>query len=300
MPNVTVNESPNLLWYSECGVYFSPYDRYKLLYAYTDTPLHTHMDFYEITFIIKGSYVNHYNGESKCHPQNTLIFWGVGQTHAIYQNEPQSIHCSFLVHKDTFSSICDRFHPEKPEIRFTPFAECTLSAESAAYLANISAKGITQKSDVDEYLELFLHTAIGHLFYRNTDMNNTTILDINTCISDILQKLETPEYLLTPITMLYTQYPVCKATLIKSFKQYTGYTIVEYRNKKRMEYSAMLLSSQKYSVTQVASMVGISSFSYFSKKFYEHYGVLPSKYTYKHYLFAQSDSKNGGNENVIT
>lgn len=285
MPDVTVNETPNQLWYSECAMYFKPYDRYKLLYAYTDTPLHTHMDFFEITFIIKGSFVNHYNGESRCYHQNTLLFWGPGQTHAIYQNEPQSIHCSFLIHKDTLFSICERFHPENPEIKFTHFAECTLSPENATYLANLSAKGITQKADVEEYLELFLHTAISHLFYKDATLNNASSLDINTCISDILLKLETPEYLLSPIAKLYTQYPICRATLIKCFKQYTGYTIVEYRNKKRMEYAAMLLSTQTYSVTQVASMVGISSFSYFSKKFYEYYGVLPSKYTYKYYQF---------------
>ena len=161
-----------------------------------------------------------------------------------------------LIHKDTLFSICERFHPENPEIKFTHFAECTLSPENATYLANISAKGATQKADVEEHLELFLHTAIAHLFYKDENPDNASSLDINTCISDILLKLETPEYLLTPIAKVYTQYPICRATLIKSFKQYTGYTIVEYRNKKRMEYAAMLLSAQKYSVTQIASMVG--------------------------------------------
>lgn len=282
------NEVPEQLWYSEYALQFRPYDKYKLLYAYADSPPHTHMDFFEITFIIKGSFINQYNGESKCYHQNALLFWGPGQTHAIYQSEPQSIHCSFLVHKDTLVSICERFYPETPKIKLTNFTECTLSSESATYLANISAKGVTRRANAEEYLELFLRTAITHLFFKDTSTNNANNLDVKTCISDILLKLESQEYLLSPIAKLYTLYPICRATLIKSFKEYTGYTIAEYRNKKRMEYAATLLSTQQYSVTQVASLVGISSFSYFSKKFYEYHGVLPSKYTYKHYDFEQN------------
>lgn len=290
MSNITSHQVPDQLWYSECALHYRPYDKYKLLYGYANTELHTHMDFYEITLIIKGSYINKYNGEAKCYHQNTLLFWGVGQSHAIHENEPHSVHCSFIVHKDTLVSICERFYPDKPEIQFAPFTECTLSSENAAYLANISAKGVAQRTDSAEYLELFLRTAITHLFFKDTSTINANNLDIKTCISDILLKLESQEYLLAPIAKLYTLYPICRATLIKSFKEYTGYTIVEYRNKKRMECAATLLSTQKYSVTQVASLVGISSFSYFSKKFYEYYGVLPSKYTYNPYESEQKES----------
>lgn len=292
MADIISNETPSQFWYSERALQYEPHAKYKLLYAYTSSPPHTHMDFYEISLIIKGSFINEYNGESKCYHQNSLLFWGPGQTHAIYINEPQSVHCSFLVHKDTMLSICERFHTEIPAIQTMHFRDCVLSPENATYMANISAKGVTQRTDSEEYLELFLRSAITHLFYQDEDSNTAKTMDIRACISDILFKLESQEYLCSPIAKLYEQYPVCRATLIKSFKEYTGYTIVEYRNKKRMEYSATLLSTQKYSVTQVASIVGISSFSYFSKKFYEHYGVLPSKYTYKIYELNQKESKN--------
>lgn len=287
-----VKETSDELWYAKCSVHFEPFAKYKLVYAYVDTPLHTHMDFYELNLITKGSFVNQYDGEVKCYPQNTLLFWGPGQTHAIYQNEPHSIHCSLLLHKDTFANICERYHPENPELISTPFAECLLSPEQAVYLAGLSAKGLTQKADAEEFLQLFLHVAISHLFFENVESSEEKILDVNECISDILLKFESIDYLLLPIAKLYAQYPICRASLIANFKKYTGHTIVEYRNMKRMEYSAMLLATQKFSVTQVASQVGITSFSYFSKKFKEYYGVLPSEYSYKHHKFSPTASFN--------
>lgn len=239
----------------------------------------------------RNFFINQYNGSVKCYPQNTLLFWGPGESHALYQNEPQSIHCSFLIQKDDFASICERYHPDNPELITLPFAECYLSAEKAAYLAGISAKGLTQKEDAEEFLQLFLHIAISHLFFENPEPDKNKYFDVNACISDILLKFESPDYLTIPITKLYALYPVCKATLIKAFKDYTGHTIVEYRNIKRMEYSAMLLSTQRLSCTQVSSRIGISSFSYFSKLFYEYYGVVPSKYSHKYYQFPSSVSQ---------
>lgn len=292
MIEIPFKETPNEMWYSQCSIHFEPHAKYKLIYSDSDAPLHTHMDFYELNLIIKGSYANHYNGEVKYYPQNTLLFWAPGQTHAIFKNEPNSIHCSFILPRDTFANICERYHPENPELISTPFAECILSPEKAAYLAGLSSKGLTQRADAEDFLQLFLHVAISHLFFENAGASEEKILDANECISDILLKFESIDYLLLPIAQLYAQYPICRASLIANFKKYTGHTIVEYRNMKRMEYSAMLLATQKFSVTQVASQVGITSFSYFSKRFKEYYGVLPSEYSFKHHKFSPTASFN--------
>ena len=289
MRQIPVSNEPIPYYYDECcNLHYNPSDIYKLDFTYVDTPLHTHMNFYEFNLITKGSFINVYTGETKCYQKNTLLFWRVGETHALYMNEPQSVHCSMIIEQDDLARIFERFHTDKPEIKYTPFTECVLSPDRAAYLSSIASKAMAATEHKHEFLQLFLHMALSYLFYEKPNMIENKKPDLNECVNDLILRYESPEFLSTPINEIYSIYPVCNVTLIAHFKKITGYTIVEYRNIKRMEYSAQLLSEKKMSCTQVASLIGISSLSYFSKKFYEYYGIYPNEYSYKHQKFAPS------------
>ena len=71
-----VKETPDELWYSKCSLHFEPLAKYKLIYTYVDTPLHTHMDFYELNLITKGSFVNQHDGEVKYYPSKLTSLLG--------------------------------------------------------------------------------------------------------------------------------------------------------------------------------------------------------------------------------
>ena len=49
-------------------------DACKLVPAIKDTTSHTHVDFYEFSLIINGSFSNEYNGETHILKKNKLIF----------------------------------------------------------------------------------------------------------------------------------------------------------------------------------------------------------------------------------
>lgn len=276
---------PSELWYEKCGIYFKPHDEYKLIYVQRDTHMHTHMDFYEFTFITKGSFTVRYKGEDTCYQKNSLMFWRCGETHAIYPKEPNSTHCSFLVPAKNFEEMCAKYHPNAPELLTTPYAECYLSPEKATYLAALGTKALTCNQDAHEYFQLFLHISLFHIFFEKRETFDRKNLELDGYVTDIISKFESSDCLTAPISDIYNLYPINKAALIKQFKERTGSTIVEYRNTKRMERAAILLSVQKLPVTQVASLVGITSLSYFSKKFYDFFGVLPNEYASKYYQF---------------
>lgn len=277
--------TPDELWYTECGIYFKPYAEYKLIYVQRDTHMHTHMDFYEVTFITKGSFVISYNGEEKCYQKNALLFWKCGETHAIYVDKPQSTHCSFLIPAKDFEMLCAKYHPNATELTNVPFAECYLSPEKATYLAALATKALTCKQDPHEYFQLFLHIVLFHIFFDERESFEEKNQHLDRYVTDLILKFETSEFLSAPISEIYNMYPVCNGALIKHFKTRTGSTIVDYRNTKRMEYAATLLSIDKLPITQIASQVGITSLSYFSKKFFEYFGVLPSEYSHKYYQY---------------
>lgn len=65
---------------------------------------------------------------------------------------------------------------------------------------------------------------------------------------------------------------------IRSFKQYTGFTPLQYIISVRMTNARDLLSGQERSVSEVAAMVGYEDALYFSRLFKRHTGVTPMAY----------------------
>lgn len=246
------------------------------------SPMHTHTDFYEFSLITKGSWINVYGGKRRILQKNTLIFFRCHETHAMYINEPDSWHLTFIVTKSFFESFCQQHFADHPEITRSPYTEVMLSHESAEHLIAIADHWL-QPSDSEQtdLCKLFLYNAL-HESFLSTQLSKPIETDLNTDlnrhIKDMLYHFDQFDYLQTEISDIYRTYPASQSTLINQFKKYTGYSIVQYRHLKRMEYAAHMLSVRHCSVSDVANAIGISSISYFSKKFKEHYGLLPKEY----------------------
>lgn len=66
------------------------------------------------------------------------------------------------------------------------------------------------------------------------------------------------------------------------FKTEVGCTFSEYRNKKRMEDAAGLLSDTALKIIDIAIAVGYDNVEYFNRIFKSEYGMTPSKYREKY------------------
>lgn len=66
--------------------------------------------------------------------------------------------------------------------------------------------------------------------------------------------------------------------LSRLFKEETELTFSEYVNKVRIDAGRKLLESGQYSVKQISSQVGFSTYNYFFKVFKEHTGMTPQAY----------------------
>lgn len=65
---------------------------------------------------------------------------------------------------------------------------------------------------------------------------------------------------------------------IKNFKQYTGYTPMQYILSKRIYNAEILLQNPSHNVTEIANMIGYENPLYFSRIFKKVKGISPSEY----------------------
>ena len=75
---------------------------------------------------------------------------------------------------------------------------------------------------------------------------------------------------------LYKTLAVSKTLLHNKMVSLTGDSASAFIRNVRLDKAMYLLQEGKYSITEVLYSVGFNSPSYFSKKFRERFGVLPS------------------------
>ena len=73
-----------------------------------------------------------------------------------------------------------------------------------------------------------------------------------------------------------------KYYLVHAFTKYTGLSPINYLLEKRIQEAKSLLESSDYSISQVASLIGFSSQSYFSQAFKKSLGISPNEYRKNH------------------
>ena len=83
------------------------------------------------------------------------------------------------------------------------------------------------------------------------------------------------------VDSLAEEIGLSRAHFYRKVTALTGLPVNELIRRFRLERAAQLLVQQWGSVSQVAYEVGYSNPSYFSKRFKEQYGVLPSEYPLK-------------------
>lgn len=71
-----------------------------------------------------------------------------------------------------------------------------------------------------------------------------------------------------------------KFYIMRSFKKYTGYTIIEFLNKLRVYTSKDSLLYTDDSILKIALNNGFNSLEYYSEKFKDIIGIAPNKFRY--------------------
>jgi len=86
------------------------------------------------------------------------------------------------------------------------------------------------------------------------------------------------------IQLLSSKFYISKSYLVHLFKYKTGFTIMEYLNKKRISVAQQMLSTKEYNIRDVGGLVGYNNLTSFSRTFKQIAGISPMQYK-KHHRF---------------
>lgn len=253
--------------------------------------LHCHVDFYEFCLVVSGSYTHIYNDVETNVDIGNLMMFAPGQSHELRDAAPNSHHYSLIVKEEFFREFCTQHISNDERLYTQPYTEKKLSSAQFAYISQlISSITYTISPDRFPTANYLLYTLIFSCFetLSSTPANSTKIYAV-----DLLQRLNNYQILNIDVKEMYADYPISQSALIHDFKNLTGYTIVQYRNLKRMEYAANLLTEANYSITDISSILNISCPGYFSEQFKKVYGMNPKQYQILH--AKNKVKKNDGN-----
>lgn len=250
-------------------------------YGSVGMELHCHVDFYEFCIIVGGSYQHIYNGQESICKTGHLLFFSPGETHSLIENANNSYHYSFIVKKTFFEDFCRKYKRNSEEILSTPSVITKPSGVQFAYLSQL-ASSLVYSID-KELISTMEHLLLNLLFACFESIPDATAKQSKIYAVDLFQRMNNYEVLDVDVSLMYKDYPLSQTALINDFKELTGYTIVQYRNMKRMEYAAHLLAEANYSVTDIINMLNLSGLGYFSKQFKKQYGMTPKQYQIMHH-----------------
>ena len=104
-----------------------------------------------------------------------------------------------------------------------------------------------------------------------SDISDTKVADVYLYINENFREN-------INLSELCFMYRTNKTTLCHSFKKAYGETIIRYINRLKIKETKKLLREGKYSLTEIANIVGVSSVHYLSRLFKSYEGKSPNDY----------------------
>lgn len=231
-------------------------------------------NFWELTYVDKGTLYNNIDGKTYVTRQGELIFFKENQYHIQWTDENSAasfVTITFSMDFDDSNILSDRIF--------------TLDDDSKNILKNI----IFEKNDglyyADDVIICYLKILIIRLI-RNDKLESTihslkgVVKDKieNSLVSNIIEYIEVNIDRKLSISDIAKHVHLSQSYLSTIFKQNMDITIIDYISKLKLEKSKYLLRTSKYSITEIAEMLGYNSIHYFSRQFKLHFGISPSSY----------------------
>ncbi|MDO4191660.1 MAG: AraC family transcriptional regulator [Erysipelotrichaceae bacterium] len=230
--------------------------------------------FWELTYVDSGSLKTVIDGTSYEVGENQCIFYAPGQFHSQYC---ENRSCSYLT-VVVDMQIIDSYREKLINRVFTADRDARRAIEM--FVASDSKLSVYDR----EMMILSLERTILCL------LKSTELVTQQAASTPMQQKFENEmleqillyinENLYSPVNVeeLCKTFTLSRSTLQSLFRQNLGVAPKEYISSLKLKKSKTLIRESKFTLSEIAAMLGYSSIHYFSRKFKQEFGMNPSEY----------------------
>ena len=234
--------------------------------------------YYELTYVDRGSMITEINGVTYELQERDLIIYGPNQFHnqkiregsscsyvtVLFEMEPDISHFEFLLNK---------IFPYTKKIHTLMKTLVNESSTFAPYMDSL-------------LLCLFQEVIIRLLQseYIQSEPDKKPVTDARQHYHDeLLEQILTyiDETIYEPITVgeIWQKFSMSRSSLQILFNENLNQTPKKYINELKLEKSRQLISEGRYTISEIALMLGFNSIHYFSRAFTQKYNMAPTEYS---------------------
>lgn len=266
----------------------SPWKDADIAFTWTnfDYPFfHTH-EYWELMIMIEGKINHHIDGN--VYPMSVGEAWIVrpADEHKLCSASSAPVRqLNFIVKKEYMEKLFALYRLNLSDSTEANPAEYFSFKLNESVLRKVSSETIliqAQKNLSEEQKIINCKILLGEIFSEFVRQKILAKKPYPDWLEELLIKLSDPFFEEGSIkSELVKKANYSYSSLIRLFKQYTGYTIIEYVSIKKTEYAAELLRSSDKKILEIASMLGYDSLSHFNHLFKRYIGLTPREYRKK-------------------
>lgn len=247
-------------------------------------PLHWHTNF-EVIHVISGKLSLHLDNVQYVLYENDVAFVGCG---AMHRAEPEECVYECAVFD---LSIISGYNTTKIFEYIGPLISQNAEVDAICASAAVYARSLFPIAATEgSYYELEIASVISSVLcelYRAGAIRNITpdskkISHRRSVMAQLIGEIEKNYAQRITLADLADSAQINEKYLCRFFKEFTGFTPIDYINRLRIDKACYQLAVNKMSVTDAAYECGFNELSYFSKCFKKYMGMSPGAYRSKY------------------
>ena len=247
--------------------------------ADSEIPIHTQLDYFELTIATEGKGIVETNNEPVEVSAGDIYISFAGDFHRIISDKDQPLKFDFITIKSRNEAIAASME----EIMALHHAadRRIVRDEVILQLVSRTISEVKKQKKLSEKMMEALITEIFVLLIRDFDVSEHSDVAGNKNEAEMLcfrlmNYIDNHIYSIRNLRELADTTNYSYNYLSNVFKETTGTTLQGYYHNRRLETARLLLSSEEFTVSEVAGMLGYSSLYPFSLAFKKKFGYPPS------------------------
>lgn len=246
-----------------------------------DNVLHDH-SFIEIFYITNGHIKHVLNGvETMLKPGDTFLLT-LNDSHIFLRDQnTQCEHRDIIVRLDFFKEICNAISPDfynfvisKDYNRFINLSANQIKTFEQK-INNINKLVLKDRDAAIPAIKFLINDFLGQ-FYEVKIVQEKNVYP--EWMNELLERFQDIELLKGGLKEIMKPFYFTNEHMCRAFKKFTGTTMTDYLNQRRIFEAANMLIYSNKSVSEICYSLGFSSTSYFNKLFKSQYHVTPLKF----------------------